>query len=357
MNRLFLMFFAGLAFALTVAAGQKPKVTSIRQIDFKNFVYAWSEAEPPQDHEQPWHWLTEPPDSEFRAIHGRHRFHFEDETDLELKRSPLVSVCSVTLGDLDGDGIEEAVVSLNYSTGGTQNWDYIYVYRLESERTNLIARMRTGSRGYGGLVKALVRDGLLVIDFADPEKRVGDCCSEGFIRVRYRWQEDHFEDEGERGHGKLHSQEGPPRPRFSDYAVKTVYHGRPARPIITKEFRTFRTMIRRGARSPVQFAGHYTVAGWGCGTDCNGFVVVDSKTGKVYEGLGVAGLPPSWLEDYGEEAMERMEFYPDSRLMKINACPAEENCGLYDYEMVDGKGLKLIRKELLPEEYEAPTVP
>jgi hypothetical protein len=27
-----------------------------------------------------------------------------------------------------------------------------------------------------------------------------------------------------------------------------------------------------------------------------------------------------------------------------NACPNEENCGLYDYEMVEGKGLKLIRK-------------
>jgi hypothetical protein len=37
-------------------------------------------------------------------------------------------------------------------------------------------------------------------------------------------------------------------------------------------------------------------------------------------------------------------------LLKINACPNEENCGLYDYEMIDGKGLKLIRKELLTKE-------
>jgi hypothetical protein len=35
--------------------------------------------------------------------------------------------------------------------------------------------------------------------------------------------------------------------------------------------------------------------------------------------------------------------------MKINPCPYEQNCGLYDYEMVEGKGLKLIRKELLPD--------
>jgi hypothetical protein len=86
----------------------------------------------------------------------------------------------------------------------------------------------------------------------------------------------------------------------------------------------------------------------GCGTDCNGFVIVDSFGGKVYDGFGVAGLLLTWLEKHGGyDALERMEFHPNSRLMKINACPNEENCGLYDYEMVEGKGLKLIRKKLL----------
>jgi hypothetical protein len=47
-----------------------------------------------------------------------------------------------------------------------------------------------------------------------------------------------------------------------------------------------------------------------------------------------------------------MEFHPNSRLMKIDGCPGEENCGFYDYEMVDGKGLKLLRKELLPKQYQ-----
>ena len=64
----------------------------------------------------------------------------------------------------------------------------------------------------------------------------------------------------------------------------------------------------------------------------------------------MAGLPLTWLEKHGGyDALERMEFHPNSRLMKINACPNEENCGLYDYEMVEGKGLKVIRKELLPD--------
>jgi hypothetical protein len=142
------------------------------------------------------------------------------------------------------------------------------------------------------------------------------------------------------------------RPQFSDYRVKHVYRGEPAKPIITREFRTFRTMIRLGADSDVEFAGHYTVPRWGCGTGCNGFVIVDSLSGKIYEGFGVAELPFKWLEKHGGEEMERMEFHPNSRLLKINACPNEKDCGLYDYVMMEGKGLKLVHKELLPDEFQ-----
>jgi hypothetical protein len=150
----------------------------------------------------------------------------------------------------------------------------------------------------------------------------------------------------------ISSQVEKPRPKFSDYSVKKIYRGEPARPIITKKFRSFRTMIRMGADSDVEFAGHYTIPRWGCGTDCNGFVIVDSISGRVYDGFGVAGLPFRWLDKHGGEGMERMEFHANSRLLKVNACPNEANCGLYDYVMAEGSGLKLLRKELLPEEFQ-----
>jgi hypothetical protein len=148
------------------------------------------------------------------------------------------------------------------------------------------------------------------------------------------------------------SQAEKPRPKFSDYRVKEIYRGKPAPPVLNEDQRVFRTMIRLGAKSSVTFAGHYTVPRWGCGTDCNGFAIVDSITGRVYDGFGVAGLPFKWLERNGGEKMERMEFHPNSRLLKVNACPNEANCGLYDYVMVEGRGLKLVRKELLPEEFQ-----
>jgi hypothetical protein len=259
---------------------------------------------------------------------------------------------------LDGDGVEEAVVALNYSTGGTMNWDYLYVYKPEPSKPRLLARMETGSRGYGGLVRAFVRNQLLTVDFADPEKSLGDCCSEGYIRVRYRWQDGVFVEEGERERGKIYLHSGPPRPRFRDYRVKNIYRGEPATPMITKEFRGARTRIREGAKSQVEFAGHYTIPRWGCGTDCNGFVIVDSISGRVFDGLGIAGLALPWLQQYGgDDAIPRMEFYPNSRLLKINACPNEKDCGFYDYEMIEGKGLKLLRVGPLPEASRPPESP
>jgi hypothetical protein len=109
-------------------------------------------------------------------------------------------------------------------------------------------------------------------------------------------------------------------------------------------------MIHRGAANKVQFAGHYTIPMWGCGTSCSVFTIVDSATGKVYDGFSVADIIGKWAEIHG--LAERFEFRPDSRLLRINGCPNETNCGFYDYVMEDGKGLKLIRKELLPKEYQ-----
>ncbi len=339
-------------FALTLIA--RP-ATTIRQIDFDNFRYPWTA--PAADVPSTWSWLTAAPDSHIETVNGLYRPNSADP-DNEPLRSPAVSVDAVSYGDLDGDGTEEAVVALNYTTGGTANWDYVYVYKLDGSKVSLLARLQSGSRADGGLVRAFVRHGLLVMDFADADKRAGDCCSEGYIRVEYRWRDGVFVEEGERGHGKIDLDTGPPRPAFRDYRVGNLYRGEPAAPIITGEFRGIRTRIREGATSDVEFAGHYTIPRWGCGTSCNGFVIVDSKSGKVYDGFGVAGLPFRWVEERGgEDVFPRMEFYPYSRLLKINACPNEQDCSLYDYEMIDGKGLKLIRVQLLDKESLTPREP
>ena len=142
------------------------------------------------------------------------------------------------------------------------------------------------------------------------------------------------------------------RPDFDAYKVPDIYKGRPATPILSKEQRWFRTRIREGAKSDVQFAGHYTVPVWGCGAGCVAFVIVDSITGKVYDGQAVSSLPGDWIDEYKPPSTSPIEFHQNSRLLKVNGCPGERDCGLYDYLVVDGKGLRLIRKELLPQKYQ-----
>lgn len=142
------------------------------------------------------------------------------------------------------------------------------------------------------------------------------------------------------------------RPSFNDYQVKQIYRGAPASPKLDDDQAMFRTVIRRGAKSEVQFAGHYTVPQFGCGAECSAFAIVDSITGKVYNGFTIAELPGQWLEKQSGDQPLRIQFVPSSRLLKINGCPNEQDCGYYDYVMIDGKGLKLIQKWLLPKEFQ-----
>jgi hypothetical protein len=147
-------------------------------------------------------------------------------------------------------------------------------------------------------------------------------------------------------------QKAAPRPKFTNYPVKEIYKGKPAAPILSKSQRRYRTMIREGAKSKVDFAGHYTVPLFGCGAGCSGFYLVDSVTGKVYDGFTVADLPFSYFEKPGNENTMRIEYHACSRLLQVNGCPNETNCGFYDYVMVDGVGLKLLRKKPLAAEFQ-----
>jgi hypothetical protein len=45
----------------------------------------------------------------------------------------------------------------------------------------------------------------------------------------------------------------------------------------------FRTAITEQVAEGANFAGHYVVSTWGCGTNCIGYAVVDVKTGDIIE--------------------------------------------------------------------------
>ena len=58
---------------------------------------------------------------------------------------------------------------------------------------------------------------------------------------------------------------GSARSTFNDYHVKELYRVTLAPAMLNQDQRTFRTIIRKGAKATVEFAVHYTVPQWGCG--------------------------------------------------------------------------------------------
>ncbi len=81
-------------------------------------------------------------------------------------------------------------------------------------------------------------------------------------------------------------------PRFVDYPVKDSFKGKPA--VIdfknNRQAWRFRTVIREGVNKRANFAGHYTLVYWGCGTSCQRYAIVNLKNGKVYLPAGLLGL-------------------------------------------------------------------
>lgn len=72
-------------------------------------------------------------------------------------------------------------------------------------------------------------------------------------------------------------------PKFADFPVRENFTGKPAVVDLASDpsAPTFRTRLRRGAAEGPNFAGHFTVVAWGCGTDCQVTAVVDARTGRV----------------------------------------------------------------------------
>lgn len=67
--------------------------------------------------------------------------------------------------------------------------------------------------------------------------------------------------------------------------VVSVYHGPSAKPNFQSlpGSRMFRTKINEGIKQGVNFAGHYAIVTFGCGTSCTFSFLVDVKSGKIFD--------------------------------------------------------------------------
>ena len=118
------------------------------------------------------------------------------------------------------------------------------------------------------------------------------------------------------------AQKGAP-PRFEDYAVTKIFKGKPARPVFASnpQARTFRTRLTEGAQKGPNFAGHYTIVTWGCGTGCEQMAVVDAQTGRVYFPKALSSLNYNLVENIEDAGLK---YRLNSRLLVLVGSPGEE---------------------------------
>jgi hypothetical protein len=158
--------------------------STVQSVDFNNFSYPWSNSfDAGLASVSTWKWMDVRGVSRLDLQKGFHSF---GPTDGYLR------VESVTYGDLDGDGRDDAAIDLTRGSGGSANWHYVYIFGDAKSAPKLLGILRSGSRANGGLTAVAITGRVLNLEFNDPALSAADCCSKGFIRVQYKYDGTHF---------------------------------------------------------------------------------------------------------------------------------------------------------------------
>lgn len=136
-------------------------------------------------------------------------------------------------------------------------------------------------------------------------------------------------------------------PSFAAYKVKVGNRtSKPPNLASNRNARMYRTNLRNAARDGVNFAGHFVVATWGCGTGCTASALINARTGRVFFPDVLQGVGAGFCElpDY----TETLVYQPDSRLLVLSGFKgsarngASGNCGIYYLEWT-GMNFRQVR--------------
>jgi uncharacterized protein YecT (DUF1311 family) len=171
---------------LIVASASFAAPQSVREVDWKNFSYPLLETDGVPGEVR---WIPPSQKGLISLINGR----YVEPCSGDTGSCPFITLDSVNYGAVNGIKSSVAVVVLTYHSGGTANWQYVYVLALdESSKPRLLAWLITGSRAFQGLREVSITGGDLILVVNDPDNHQGDCCSAGSIITHYRWVEGSF---------------------------------------------------------------------------------------------------------------------------------------------------------------------
>ena len=138
-------------------------------------------------------------------------------------------------------------------------------------------------------------------------------------------------------------------PTFTQYAAK-VDKIRNAKVNLKshKNANLFRTNLRNAAKEGVNFAGHYILATWGCGTNCSQSAIIDARSGQVFFPRELEGAAFGFC-DLPDDA-EPVVYKANSRLLVLNGFKGGDldakngRCGIYYLEWT-GRAFKQVKFE------------
>lgn len=126
-------------------------------------------------------------------------------------------------------------------------------------------------------------------------------------------------------------------PGFGDHPAQPVYRGTTATPVLrTAQDKRYRTMIRTAASGEkVNFAGHYILSAFGCGSSCLQVFALDARSGEVHWlPFTVSWGPEDTSFDTG---IMPLDYRADSTLLVVAGSRNEHGHGIYRYVFEHGQ--------------------
>ncbi|WP_338665326.1 hypothetical protein VQH23_09155 [Pararoseomonas sp. SCSIO 73927] len=141
-------------------------------------------------------------------------------------------------------------------------------------------------------------------------------------------------------------------PRFENFPATAGPPARTAPLILTPPDRRYRTRLRAAAAERPNFAGHYVLTTWGCGTECVYGAAVNLRTGRV------TFLPftTCCFSEAPEGTEEMVAFRQDSSLLVLLGMTDERgtDIGAHYYRIQGDRLVHLRSVPFPPRRWETP---
>jgi hypothetical protein len=146
--------------------------SEVRTVDWQNRTYVLDELGP------------------VTVTHGHADFGLSDDNKVADggAGNGSYSVERPLFADLDGDGVEDAVISSVLSTGGTGHFSEVRIYTVRAAQIVELGAIPGGDRGDGGIRRIALDGQAVIVDRNVLAEGDGVCCASGARRERWVWR-------------------------------------------------------------------------------------------------------------------------------------------------------------------------